>query len=137
MHRIKGVLAHLARARHWQCRGERFESAILHIVIRLLRYNSLFPGKTGFLFLWGAKEIIQSNRGNHIVSVECGLQLLYAFAVLLIELFFIYMFIMLSGVSNKTTRTVCTWSCVVFRVYSNPSPPETVVSGGEGLRKVS
>ena len=27
---IYGVLAHLARARHWQCRGERFESAILH-----------------------------------------------------------------------------------------------------------
>ena len=25
-----GVLAHLARARHWQCRGERLESAILH-----------------------------------------------------------------------------------------------------------
>ena len=25
-----GVLAHLARARHWQCRGERFESAVLH-----------------------------------------------------------------------------------------------------------
>ena len=25
-----GVLAHRARARHWQCRGERFESAILH-----------------------------------------------------------------------------------------------------------
>ncbi len=25
-----GVLAHLARARHWQCRGERFESAMLH-----------------------------------------------------------------------------------------------------------
>ena len=137
MHRIKGVLAHLARARHWQCRGERFESAILHIVIRLLRYNSLFPGKTGFLFLWGAKEIIQSNRGNHIVSVECGLQLLYAFAVLLIELFFICMFIMLLCVSDKTTWTVFTWSCMVFRVYSTPSPPETVVSGGEGLRKVS
>lgn len=29
MHK-QGVLAHLARARHWQCRGERFESAILH-----------------------------------------------------------------------------------------------------------
>ena len=137
MHRIKGVLAHLARARHWQCRGERFESAILHIVIRLLRYNSLFLGKTGFLFLWGAKEIIQSNRGNHIVSVECGLQLLYAFAVLLIELFFICMFIMLLCVSDKTTWTVFTWSCMVFSVYSNPSPPETVVSGGEGLRTVS
>ena len=27
---IYGVLAHLARARHWQCRGERFESAMLH-----------------------------------------------------------------------------------------------------------
>ncbi len=27
---MNGVLAHLARARHWQCRGERFESAILH-----------------------------------------------------------------------------------------------------------
>ena len=26
----EGALAHLARARHWQCRGERFESAILH-----------------------------------------------------------------------------------------------------------
>jgi len=102
-----------------------------------LRYNSLFPGKTGFLFLWGAKEIIQSNRGNHIVSVECGLQLLYAFAVLLIELFFICMFIMLLCVSDKTTWTVFTWSCMVFRVYSNPSPPETTVSGGEGLRKVS
>ncbi len=138
MHRIKGVLAHLARARHWQCRGERFESAILHIVIRLLRYNSLFPGKTGFLFFYGvSKEIIQSNRGNHIVSVECGLQLLYAFAVLLIELSFICMFIMLSGVSDKTTWTVFTWSCVIFRVYSNPSPPETVVSGGEGVRKGS
>ena len=133
-----GVLAHLARARHWQCRGERFESAILHIVIRLLRYNSLFPGKTGFLFFYGvSKEIIQSNRGNHIVSVECGLQLLYAFAVLLIELSFICMFIMLLCVSDKTTWTVCTWSCVIFRVYSNPSPPETIVSGGEGLRKVS
>ena len=31
----QGVLAHLARARHWQCRGERFESAILHSAIRL------------------------------------------------------------------------------------------------------
>ena len=28
--KLNGVLAHLARARHWQCRGERFESAILH-----------------------------------------------------------------------------------------------------------
>ena len=27
---VFGVLAHPARARHWQCRGERFESAILH-----------------------------------------------------------------------------------------------------------
>ena len=26
----EGALAHLARARHWQCRGERFESAMLH-----------------------------------------------------------------------------------------------------------
>ena len=42
-----GVLAHLARARHWQCRGERFESAILHFVkanlvtlkVRLLFYD--------------------------------------------------------------------------------------------------
>ena len=30
LHHQNGVLAHLARARHWQCRGERFESAILH-----------------------------------------------------------------------------------------------------------
>lgn len=26
----KGALAHLARARHWQCRGDRFESDTLH-----------------------------------------------------------------------------------------------------------
>ena len=30
----QGVLAHLARARHWQCRGERFESAILHNIMK-------------------------------------------------------------------------------------------------------
>ena len=38
-----------------------------------------------------------------------GLQLLYAFAVLFIELFFICMFIMLK-VSDKTIWTVFTWS---------------------------
>ena len=27
---LLGALAHLVRARHWQCRGERFESAMLH-----------------------------------------------------------------------------------------------------------
>ena len=26
----KGALAHLARARHWQCRGDEFESHTLH-----------------------------------------------------------------------------------------------------------
>lgn len=26
----QGALAHLARARHWQCRGDRFESGNLH-----------------------------------------------------------------------------------------------------------
>ena len=26
----RGGLAHLARARHWQCRGDRFESDTLH-----------------------------------------------------------------------------------------------------------
>jgi len=102
-----------------------------------LRYNSLFPGKTGFLFLWGAKEIIQSNRGNHIVSVECGLQLLYAFAVLLIELFFICMFIMLLCVSDKTTWTVFTWSCMVLCLPPPPPPERSGWGGGEGLRKVS
>ena len=27
-----GGLAHLARARHWQCRGDRFESGNLHLI---------------------------------------------------------------------------------------------------------
>ena len=33
-----GALAHLARARHWQCRGDRFESGMLHTtkLIRIL-----------------------------------------------------------------------------------------------------
>ena len=136
MHRIKGVLAHLARARHWQCRGERFESAILHIVIRLLRYNSLFPGKTGFLFLWVSKEIIQSNRGNHIVSVECGLQL----------------FMLSLYCSSSCSLSICL-SCsrayltkshgqsalgrVWFSVYIPTPLPGDYCFRGEGLRKVS
>ena len=137
MHRIKGVLAHLARARHWQCRGERFESAILHIVIRLLRYNSLFPGKTGFLFFYGvSKEIIQSNRGNHIVSVECGLQLLYAFAVLLIELFFICMFHAFVRIRQNHMDSlhlvVCDFPCIF-----QPLSPRNYCFRGEGLRNVS
>ena len=39
---IYGVLAHLARARHWQCRGERFESAILHAGLRVLPAPCLY-----------------------------------------------------------------------------------------------
>ena len=43
-----GVLAHLARARHWQCRGERFESAILHLkgVSKLLAHPIFFTFST-------------------------------------------------------------------------------------------
>ena len=29
-----GALAHLARARHWQCRGDEFESHTLHKSIK-------------------------------------------------------------------------------------------------------
>ena len=39
----EGALAHLARARHWQCRGERFESAMLHnsaVYISKLAYSA-------------------------------------------------------------------------------------------------
>ncbi len=44
LHRERGVLAHLARARHWQCRGERFESAMLHhpILRRVAYQEQLF-----------------------------------------------------------------------------------------------
>lgn len=28
-----GALAHLARARHWQCRGGEFESRMLHVIL--------------------------------------------------------------------------------------------------------
>ena len=38
----EGALAHLARARHWQCRGERFESAILHAGLRVLPAPCLY-----------------------------------------------------------------------------------------------
>ena len=42
-----GVLAHLARAQHWQCWGERFESAILHkIKSNMTRYS--FSGHESF-----------------------------------------------------------------------------------------
>ena len=41
-----GALAHLARARHWQCRGDRFESDTLHIQVvnYLIVNNFLFLG---------------------------------------------------------------------------------------------
>ena len=53
----RGVLAHLARARHWQCRGERFESAILHeetaarlsLFIILLSFFTIFPKKAKYI----------------------------------------------------------------------------------------
>ena len=44
-----GVLAHLARARHWQCRGERFESAVLHPIKRIEILGSLFVAPTYML----------------------------------------------------------------------------------------
>ena len=40
-----GALAHLARARHWQCRGDRFESDTLHQ--EAVNYQLV----SGFLFL--------------------------------------------------------------------------------------
>ena len=46
---IQGVLAHLARARHWQCRGERFESAVLHPIKRIEILGSLFVAPTYML----------------------------------------------------------------------------------------
>ena len=41
-----GALAHLARARHWQCRGDRFESDTLHtqVVNYLIVNDFLFLG---------------------------------------------------------------------------------------------
>ena len=44
-----GVLAHLARARHWQCRGERFESAMLH------KKTSLIIAIQGRFFVFTAR----------------------------------------------------------------------------------
>lgn len=39
---IRGGLAHLARARHWQCRGDRFESDTLHTqLIKIVNISSL------------------------------------------------------------------------------------------------
>ena len=35
-----GELAQLARALHWQCRGHRFESGILHFIQESFSYNS-------------------------------------------------------------------------------------------------
>ena len=34
-----GALAHLARARHWQCRGDRFKSDMLHYGRMVLVYG--------------------------------------------------------------------------------------------------
>ena len=137
LHRIKGVLAHLARARHWQCRGERFESAILHIVICFFWGTTVYsPVKRGFFFYGVSKEIIQSNRGNHIVSVECGLQL----------------FMLSLYCSSSCSLSICL-SCsrayltkshgqsalsrVWFSVYIPTPLPGNNSLRGEGLRKVS
>ena len=57
-----GVLAHLARARHWQCRGERFESAILHILRTMDDVNPHRP-----LFLRG-RENFQEKLFCRVIS---------------------------------------------------------------------
>ena len=36
----QGALAHLARARHWQCRGDRFESGMLHYPLLFYSNNT-------------------------------------------------------------------------------------------------
>ena len=49
-----GALAHLARARHWQCRGDRFESGNLHLIQKKVVF---FEDN---LFLWNLISLIQS-----------------------------------------------------------------------------
>ncbi|MBP1676781.1 MAG: hypothetical protein H6Q20_1340 [Bacteroidetes bacterium] len=50
-----GGLAHLARARHWQCRGDRFESGNLHLIKKTCNSRScrffVFQ-KQNLLILW-------------------------------------------------------------------------------------
>ena len=65
----KGVLAHLARARHWQCRGERFESAILHRVAHMLRKTVRRLPQFFFVFPTQAGCIRERNRA--FVSLVC------------------------------------------------------------------
>ena len=38
----EGALAHLARARHWQCRGDEFESHTLHLIKKPLKISGFF-----------------------------------------------------------------------------------------------
>ena len=59
-----GVLAHLARARHWQCRGERFESAILHPKsvnsdTDFRRTECVFPTHPVLFFLPGLLALVE------------------------------------------------------------------------------
>jgi hypothetical protein len=51
LHPIIGGLAHLARALAWQARGGRFESDILHGLIRITKHPSESYGSEGFFIL--------------------------------------------------------------------------------------
>lgn len=64
-----GVLAHLARARHWQCRGERFESAILHQTRHNNRCNSKSYGDFHFYLIQKYIQIAQDY--EHKILKEC------------------------------------------------------------------
>ena len=58
-----GALAHLARARHWQCRGDEFESHTLH---KLSNYYKIleFRAFKDFLFYFFSHSFILIQRGR-------------------------------------------------------------------------
>ena len=54
-----GGLAHLARARHWQCRGDRFESGNLH-------QKGFFRKEKAFFVLFNEREFDRRERSYYL-----------------------------------------------------------------------
>ena len=54
-----GGLAHLARARHWQCRGDRFESGNLHLIKKRKLIGKLVS------FFW---DVRYKNKNHYVCS---------------------------------------------------------------------
>lgn len=78
-----GGLAHLARARHWQCRGDRFESGNLHLIQKKVVFNkdNLFFMEFFLPYSKWYRKIIPASSAGFLLSFISSVAKISAFVV--------------------------------------------------------